>query len=1024
MKSQFSTICALLLLTGFSAKADTITLATNVYNASQMTNPTYYAATNSAFTYYGFPTTVAATDNALYTAGTISSIGMTNLSAAPPVQVAFDFTGTNFELVTEAWNLTIEDGITITSVTNCPQLYLTPNREYFSVSFSSNITHHLQLNIQGGFVGINLTNGSLTSRTLPKQNLLIVEGDSYTEGYHQYLTTSYKWFDGWVWQLARLVPNTVCIPSGIGGTGFLNTNNSGGGNYASRVVTDVCAIYTNAIASGKYDQIFITASGTVNDSGQNTNALYTAATNLYTTIKTACPSANVFFVGNWRVALGQSAPSANEINEDSQYAAAASSLGIPYFSPLQDVVLNGGAGGYGAMGVGNYDLFFPANENSDNIHPGRYGYGVMAAWINTKLANTYGSLWSGTTNTVVAANTVSTTNLLPNVTNYGAVGDAVQFHVNTVSNSLMVTTTNQLSSADIGKVIEVFRVGTWRYGPNENGVWTNDCEDLITTISNVVNGTNIYLARPCLRSWTNTFATYGTDNTPAFESAIAAASGHRNFTVNIPSGKFLMMPKFRTFPGPNGPIQDITYSSIYLGGGGIHFVGAGETNTTLLGKGAWTLMTNALGGIGVARGVLVEVASLFANPFTNDYPISFSDMTMDGGLEQGMTTVTGYPANTITGNGWGGSHNAYQLVGADNPSGRASDQTLSNVCFAHWRAEMVISTDTYKNGKMLIKNCTFYDGNATALNIYPTLDVDGCTFSNMNQIAELYQYWTSGTTNYFRNNYITNLTGNGFAWNGGTGTNSPYYFQNNTAYFNNAGSFLLTTPGDNIYILNNQVVMQSGNSTFLDVGSAGYQGYFCNSNIVVSGNTLTALGGNTTFVKIGSKPPNNADTVTICSNTLSGFNYALDIYDYCTNIQFYANSLNVIGFTSGHASVSQFALIQANNVFSAIPQNDESVTTNVISYGDWPKYKPYYMRFGHALCLQDSTAARIPSSAVMQIDNTQNQFGENIKVLMSESSLNCVIVTNGTAATFYWNGSNWTATAKALAPPTNLRLLN
>jgi len=60
----------------------------------------------------------------------------------------------------------------------------------------------------------------------------------------------------------------------------------------------------------------------------------------------------------------------------------------------------------------------------------------------------------------------------------------------------------------------------------------------------------------------------------------------------------------------------------------------------------------------------------------------------------------------------------------------------------------------------------------------------------------------------------------------------------------------------------------------------------------------------------------------------------------------------------------------------------------------------------------------------MQIDNTQNQFGENIKVLMSESSLNCVIVTNGTTASFYWNGSYWMTTAKALAPPTNLRLLN
>jgi hypothetical protein len=45
------------------------------------------------------------------------------------------------------------------------------------------------------------------------------------------------------------------------------------------------------------------------------------------------------------------------------------------------------------------------------------------------------------------------------VTDYGAVGDAVQFYVNTVSNSAVVTTTNQLSSADIGKSIEVFGVG-------------------------------------------------------------------------------------------------------------------------------------------------------------------------------------------------------------------------------------------------------------------------------------------------------------------------------------------------------------------------------------------------------------------------------------------------------------------------------------------------------------------------------------------------------------------------------------
>ncbi len=997
-------------------------IGTNVYSKSQMTSPTYYAATNSAFTYYGFPTSVTVSNNASYTANTVYAVGLTNLASAPPLQIAFDFTGTNFEVVVEAWMVTIEDGVTVTSVTNSPPISLNPNKKYFSVGFSSNILHHLMLNVSGGFVGINVTNASITPRPLPRQNLLIVEGDSYTEGYHQYFTTGYKWYDGWVWQLARLVPNTICIPSGIGGTGFSITGY--GPTFGQRVVSDICTIYTNAIASGKYDKIFITASGSVNDQGQDTNALYAAATNLYTTIKTACPLANVFFVGNWRAAQGQTAPSANEINEDRKFAEAASSLGLPYFSPIQEVVLDGGLGGHGAIiPPGDYDLFFPANENSDNVHPGRYGYGVMAAWLNTKLVNTYGSLWSGSTNTVGPTKSVVSTNLSLNVANYGAVGDAVQLFVNTVSNSVVVTTTNQLSNADIGKVIEVFRVGTWHYGPNENGVWTNDCEDLITTVSNVVNGTNIYLAKPCLRSWANTFATYGTDNTPAFESAIAAASGHTNYTVNIPSGVFLMMPKFRTFPGPNGSVKDITYSSIYLGGGGIHFVGAGEANTTLLDKGAWTLMTNAFGGTGVARGVLVEVASLFANPFTNDYPLSFSDMTMDGGIEQGMTRVTGYPANNITGNGWGGGHNAYQLVGADNPSGRASDQTLSNICFAHWRAEMLISTDQYKNGKMLIKNCTFYDGNATALNIYPTLDVDGCTFSNMNQIAELYQYWTSGTTNFFRNNYVTNLTGNGFAWNGGTGTNSPYYFQNNTAYFNNAGSFLLTTPGDNIYIISNHITMQSGNSTFLDVGAAGYQGYYCNSNIVVSENNLTALGNSTVFVKIGGGPPNNVDTITICSNILSGFQYALYNYDYYTNVQFYANNMGVTGIYTP-ATASQFTLIRPNNLWSGIPFSDVAASTNLVSYGSWPKVKIARVSTVHAFRLEDSNASRIPVGAMVEFDNTANASAADVRVLPSQSSSNFVTVTNGTVSSFYWNGSTWTATRNAPVPPTNLHPLN
>src|SRR5580658_5147516 len=50
-----------------------------------------------------------------------------------------------------------------------------------------------------------------------------------------------------------------------------------------------------------------------------------------------------------------------------------------------------------------------------------------------------------------------------NVANFGARGDVVRFSVNTVSNSTVVSVagTNTFSSADIGKVIEVFRAGPW-----------------------------------------------------------------------------------------------------------------------------------------------------------------------------------------------------------------------------------------------------------------------------------------------------------------------------------------------------------------------------------------------------------------------------------------------------------------------------------------------------------------------------------------------------------------------------------
>src|SRR5580692_11919959 len=66
-----------------------------------------------------------------------------------------------------------------------------------------------------------------------------------------------------------------------------------------------------------------------------------------------------------------------------------------------------------------------------------------------------------------------------NVTDYGAVGDAVELSVNTVSNSTVVSVagTNTFSAADVGKIIEVFRAGPWVYYSNWGAVVTQ--QDII-----------------------------------------------------------------------------------------------------------------------------------------------------------------------------------------------------------------------------------------------------------------------------------------------------------------------------------------------------------------------------------------------------------------------------------------------------------------------------------------------------------------------------------------------------------------
>ena len=109
-----------------------------------------------------------------------------------------------------------------------------------------------------------------------------------------------------------------------------------------------------------------------------------------------------------------------------------------------------------------------------------------------------------------------------NVTDFGAVGDAVQTLANTTSNSTAVTLppSNQLSGSDVGKLIELFGAGPVTSGANN--------QDLVATIVAVTNGTNVTISVPTGRTATGVNCTYGTQNAGAFRRVHQCLPGNKH----------------------------------------------------------------------------------------------------------------------------------------------------------------------------------------------------------------------------------------------------------------------------------------------------------------------------------------------------------------------------------------------------------------------------------------------------------------------------------------------------------------
>jgi hypothetical protein len=579
-----------------------------------------------------------------------------------------------------------------------------------------------------------------------------------------------------------------------------------------------------------------------------------------------------------------------------------------------------------------------------------------------------------------------------NVTDYGAVGDAVQIWANTVGNSTTVSVpAAAFTSADIGKVVELFGVGVATSGGNH--------QDLVTLITGVTDGTTIVVATAPSVTATNIYCVIGRNNVAAFQAAIDAATGP-DTVINIPAGSFLLMP-----PQHMGAGFSTWYmSSLVIRKGGIHLLGAGRTSTVLLGSGAWNVYVNPITG---RPGPETYRGFLFIVPDASDTnPLVFENLTMDGGLQNGFYGSREQPARTDNGQGWDQTHDAF--VDAGNGS-RLENVAMINCQFQHWRGEVMKSVGVATNGFMVISNCVFTDNNATAMNVYPVKTTVGCLFTNMSQVEEYYQQYNTRGTCYFMGNTVCGARG--IAFNGATGKNSWYVISNNV--FNPNGDMaMLTSPGANIQFCNNSVY--GGIGVALGTSSSGLAFQCLNSNIWINDNTF--YGGTPVLIS-GNHYGNGVTSVVVSNNVAYGDSIFGASYDSTVsdNILFTKNSGSRL---NNMATGCMWFTDAGDNNFAWWHASGGS-PTNIIDYTVATTFDTPYYNYNSGVYFLSTTKCVghcVVGSVLTMTNNSINGYAW--KVYPSADAQNNptgspITVPVGTAIKFYWNGLAWSTNTNA-----------
>lgn len=564
------------------------------------------------------------------------------------------------------------------------------------------------------------------------------------------------------------------------------------------------------------------------------------------------------------------------------------------------------------------------------------------------------------------------------VTDFGAVGDAVDFTCSTTSGSaqIVVTSTNVFSGSDVGKLVQLFGAGASTSGTNH--------QDYIGTLLSVSAGTNLTISSATGADLGGVQGTIGTENRVAIQSAINSLSG-TNDVITIPSGRFLVVSAFQLTNTAMSSVFEV-HGALSLSRGGITFQGA--PGATLLNCGAWLLK-----GSYVHRGSLLDMAG----PVTNNYPVVFDTLVFDGGVNPGMSSQLHWPASTNTGFGWDVTHDATLDRGS---APMHLSREFRNCTFQHWRGEILKSGVATSSGTITITNCTFYDGNASAFNYALAHHISNSRFERLQLGMEFY----SGHAllpSVFENNVITSSV-NGLVIVGAlTNHVEPSYTVSGNS-ISSSSYVMLMAPARNLLITNN-LFFNAGIST----SGAGNQGTDKNADWLVINNVFT---NNT----VGYVFANASYTTDATENIVFSGNKTYGAVQFATGFgrnessRFSLNQMlsgSIVNALDSRMITGVWFYDDGSNEFPPFANLDFTGVTNTISYNLGARQNTVVTTTNSVWLLGDSTPSMIPPGAVLILTHTGNKPTQ----YRTSSTTNGkrLLVQVGETRTFNWRGGKW-----------------